>query len=341
MLTRALQQLWYTPTARVPLLLRGLAALYARLAAADRRRKARRAQPLSLPVVVVGNISVGGTGKTPVVIELVRRLQAAGLRPAVVSRGYGGRPPQRPFLVAADTSASQSGDEPLLIARRCGVPVMVDPQRRRAVAALAARGDVDIVIADDGLQHLQLPRLFEIAVVDGERGLGNGRLLPAGPLREPATRLQTVDWILVNGGSWQPAAADTPWLRFGLRSGQAYNMAGQCCSLQLFAQRQVHAVAGIGHPERFFAMLERDYGMRVLRHPFPDHHVYRLQDLQFRPALPLLMTEKDAVKCAAFTLDDAWAVSVDAELSPAGDRLVRQLLDRLAAQPPLTSALSS
>lgn len=340
MLTRALQQLWYTPTAPVPLALRWLAALYALLAAADRRRKARRAQPLPLPVVVVGNISVGGTGKTPVVIELVRRLQTAGLRPAVISRGYGGRPPQRPLLVAADTSASQSGDEPLLIARRCGVPVMVDPQRRRAVAALAARGDVDIVIADDGLQHLQLPRLFEIAVVDGDRGLGNGRLLPAGPLREPATRLQTVDWILVNGGSWQPAAVETPWLRFGLRSGQAYNMAGQCCSLQPFAQRQVHAVAGIGHPERFFSMLERDYDMRVLRHPFPDHHVYRLQDLQFWPALPLLMTEKDAVKCAAFGLDDAWAVSVDAELGPAGDVLVRQLLERLAALPPLTSAPS-
>lgn len=267
-----------------------------------------RTQRFAVPVIVIGNITVGGTGKTPLTLALVQQLQASGYRPGIVSRGYGGRAATYPLLLGPDTVPAEGGDEPVMIARRCGVPVVVDPLRSRAVRHLLQNTDCDLVLCDDGLQHLALGRDIEIAVIDGARGLGNGWLLPAGPLREPATRLRRVDHVVVNGeaSAWPGSVAmrlvPGVWQRAG--EGAASLPTPGC---------RIHAVAGIGNPDRFFSQL-RAAGFDVLAHEFPDHHAYVATDLAFGDALPVVMTEKDWVKCRDLSLRNAWYVPVSATL---------------------------
>ncbi|MFA5939904.1 MAG: tetraacyldisaccharide 4'-kinase [Sinimarinibacterium sp.] len=308
-----LETRWYA-SVPPPILLRGLSRLYRLVAERRRMRLSQAATPLPVPVIVVGNISVGGTGKTPFVIWLVEHLREWGFRPGVVSRGYGGRAPAYPFRVTADSDPSCSGDEPLLIARRGACPVMVDPDRSAAAHALLARGDVDLIVADDGLQHYRLARDLEICVIDGARGLGNGALLPAGPLREPSARLHEVGLVVVNGAGWDDATLRP--LRMHLAADRVWPLAGGAQrTLQSFAGQAVHAVAGIGNPSRFFDSL-RAAGIVVREHAFADHHRYSAADLAFGDELPLLMTEKDAMKCMSFARPHWWAVAVSAQLSP-------------------------
>jgi tetraacyldisaccharide 4'-kinase len=272
-------------------------------------------------VVVVGNITVGGSGKTPLVVALAEALGAAGLRVGILSRGYGGRPGKLPLAVAADSDPARCGDEPLLLALRTGCPVYVHPDRVAAAHRLLAAAAVDVLLADDGLQHYRLARDLELAVIDARFRLGNAWPLPAGPLREPVGRLAAVDYVVCNG---TPAAAgEVPMRLVGelalpLRGGAAR-------TLESFCGQVVHAVAAIGDPERFFSYL-RARGLQLESHPFPDHHRYTPGELQFSERAPILMTEKDAVKCRPWAGPDTWYVPVSAELP---ESLIRGLLSRL------------
>lgn len=323
---RAIEARWYAD-APAPAVLRPFAALYGFVAAQRRARLLRTAVRVDVPVIVVGNITVGGTGKTPLTIWLVEHLRAWGWRPGVVSRGYGARPPRYPHAVTSDSDPALCGDEPLLIARRSGAPVMIDPDRVAAARALVESRDVDIIVADDGLQHYRLARDLEIGVVDGARGLGNRALLPAGPLREPPARLHELDLVVVNGPGWD--AESLRPLRMHLRVQRVVPLVGgEARPLDAFRGQVVHAVAGIGHPPRFFAVL-RAAGIEVREHAFPDHHRYDPAELDFGDALPLLMTEKDAVKCAAFARLHWWSVPVDVVLAPEDAQRVQESAARL------------
>ncbi|AYF87302.1 tetraacyldisaccharide 4'-kinase [Pseudomonas sp. DY-1] len=267
-----------------------------------------------VPLIVVGNITVGGTGKTPMILWLIEHCRARGLRVGVVSRGYGAKPPQMPWRVRAEQGAEQAGDEPLLIVQRSGVPLVIDPDRSRAVQALLEQETLDLILSDDGLQHYRLARDLELVLIDAARGLGNRRCLPAGPLREPPERLDSVDAVLRNGAESDSAEG----FSFKLQPSELVNLqTGKRVGLDHFAPGQaIHAVAGIGNPQRFFRTLEA-LNWRPIPHPFADHAVYSAQALAFTPSLPLLMTEKDAVKCRAFASADWWYLAVNAAPSPA------------------------
>jgi tetraacyldisaccharide 4'-kinase len=279
-----------------------------------------RVQRVARPVIVVGNLSVGGTGKTPLVIWLVEQLRAAGCNPGVVLRGYGGDVVGADALqsVQSDSDPARVGDEALLIARRTGAPVAVGRDRVGA-AQHVLRAGVDVIVADDGLQHLRLGRDYEIAVVDAARGMGNGHLLPAGPLREPISRLATVGAVVVNGEGDVPGLPVIPAPVFTMRlvGEHLHSLSGQGDTLPLntLRGRRVHAVAGIGDPGRFFRQLQAA-GLEVIPHPFPDHHRYRRADLQFGDGLSVLMTEKDAVKCRGLAAADRWYLPVAASFAP-------------------------
>jgi tetraacyldisaccharide 4'-kinase len=317
---RQLTQLWYREQARAPLL-QPLAWLYG-LAVALRQRAYRsgwvRSARAGRPVVVVGNLTVGGTGKTPLTLWLAQALTAAGLRVGIVARGYGSRNGREPRRVDAASRWQEAGDEPLILARRSGCPTVIGSDRLAAARVLAAEG-VDVIIADDGLQHLRLARDCEIVVVDGARGVGNGRLLPAGPLREPTTRLLQVDAIVVNGNAIHGSlAALLPPAVLGMQlvGSEAVSVDERVRRpLASFQGQRVHAVAGIGNPQRFFGELQGQ-GMEVIEHPFPDHHPLSAAEVAFADALPVLMTEKDAVKCRAFANPRLWYVPVTAQLAP-------------------------
>jgi tetraacyldisaccharide 4'-kinase len=314
-------------------LLRPLECLYRRITGRKRERFLSGQSPAykaPVPVIVVGNITVGGTGKTPLILWIIEHCRQRGLRVGVVSRGYGAKPPQLPWRVRADQSAEQSGDEPLLIVQRSGVPLMIDPDRSAAVRALLAAEPLDLILSDDGLQHYRLARDLELVLIDNARGLGNGRCLPAGPLREPRERLQRVDAVLYNG-----AGADRDGgYAFTLQPTALVHVAnGQRQPLSHFPPDQaLHAVAGIGNPQRFFNTLEALH-WRPLAHAFADHAVFSAQALTFEPALPLVMTEKDAVKCRAFAGLDWWYLAVDAVPSAAFIAWFDQQLSRLCASP--------
>lgn len=297
------------------------------------RRYVDSAEGLPVPVIVVGNISVGGTGKTPLVIELISQLRKAGYTPGVVSRGYGARPGCYPYFVQSNSLPKEGGDEPCLIVRRTEVPLVIDPDRMAAAHALLERFPCDVLISDDGLQHYAMPRDIEIAVIDGRRGLGNGRCLPEGPLREPPERLSLVDWVVFNGAP--VADMELPQLRreavvMQLVPGQLWPLGGEAkrSSEDWAAVRKVHAVAGIGHPQRFFDTL-RTLGFDPVEHPFADHAPYKAGQLDFEPSLPVLMTEKDAVKCIDAPPEDAWALPVEARLDT---WFVTEILKQLAAR---------
>jgi len=276
------------------------------------------------PVIVVGNITAGGTGKTPTVIWLVNQLRSKGFTPGIVSRGYGGSKSGTSMRVDVDSDAAVVGDEPVLLARRGGCPVVVDADRVRATAMLVDDG-VDVIIADDGLQHLRLQRNYEICVIDGERGLGNCRLLPSGPLREPPARLDSVDRVLINGAGEMSEAVN-----FELVAEDASRLNGSLTRLLPgFKDMTVHAVAGIGNPTRFFDLL-RANGMQVLEHSFPDHAAITKADVEFGDDFDVFMTEKDAVKLGVNLSDKYWFVPVNLSMdSLKATELIEHIESRL------------
>jgi tetraacyldisaccharide 4'-kinase len=295
------------------------------------RRKAYSAailksRALPVPVIVIGNITVGGTGKTPLVLWLATFLAGHGLRPGIVSRGYGADA-RVPRAVTPGSKPSSSADEPLLLAQRSGCPVWIGADRVAAgLALLRANPECDVIVSDDGLQHYALERDFEIAVIDGARGVGNGFMLPAGPLREPASRLRKVDAVVIHGA---PRALDKRKGAVGMRlEGREFRNLlnpGHAVGPESFQRRRVHAIAGIGNPARFFAHLEA-LGLTFEAHAFPDHHGYKPADLAFEGADAIVMTEKDAVKCAAFAHEKYWALRVDAVPDPElGELVLRKL----------------
>ena len=279
---------------------------------------------LAVPVIVVGNLTVGGTGKTPLVIWLARYLQARSYRPGIVSRGYGGVAQRQPRRVEPDSDPVLAGDEPVLLAQRTGCPVIVAPDRVKAAQTLLRQTECDILLCDDGLQHTGLARDVEIAVIDGERRFGNGYCLPAGPLREPRSRLNTVDMIVANS-----RAGASEYLMEYVNLPVISLDGGREVTLERFRQQTVHAVAAIGNPERFFSTLRRN-GITIEAHAFPDHHGFRRADLEFGDGAAVLMTEKDAVKCRDFRLDNAWYVPIDVTLPETFGKKLLQLLEDIS-----------
>lgn len=277
-----------------------------------------RSCKLPVPVIVIGNISVGGTGKTPLAIWLAEKLKLAGYHPGIVSRGYAGSA-NVVSPVYADSSAISLGDEPVLLAKRSGCPVWVGRDRVAAARALLqAHPECNVIISDDGLQHYNLRRDVEVAVVDGQRGFGNACLIPAGPLREPISRLKEMDAVVYNGG--QPVPGAFPML---LENAAFHNLLEptRTATAQDFAGQRVHGIAGIGNPARFFQQLS-DQGLQCEQHAFPDHHAFHPADLQSMTAGPILMTEKDAVKCAAFAKANWWYLTVNAVVDTALAELI-------------------
>jgi tetraacyldisaccharide 4'-kinase len=276
---------------------------------------------ISVPLVIIGNISVGGTGKTPLLIALCDLLKKQGINPGIVSRGYGGNFTGQRLVDSSDTPVSV-GDEPFLIAQRTQCPVVVGKNRVAAAELLLKHHTCDVILSDDGLQHYRMQRDLEIAVVDVKRQFGNGFCLPAGSLRESVSRLKSVDMVVYHG---QTTHDDCFLLEFS----EAVNLVTrETRPVASFQNSPVHVVAGIGYPERFFEQLEQA-GLTVIKHPFPDHHAYNESDLCFDERgdkKALLMTEKDAVKCKKFTADNNWYIPVTAKLS---DHLISSFLDKI------------
>ncbi|HYW03108.1 MAG TPA: tetraacyldisaccharide 4'-kinase [Gammaproteobacteria bacterium] len=323
---RLLDALWYGPAWRAwPL--SPLSALFRGVAGVRRalyRSGVFRVHRFPVPVVVVGNLTVGGTGKSPLVVRLAALLAEHGWRPGIVVRGYRGGAEEWPRRVTGESDPAEVGDEAVLLARRCRCPVVAGPERAADVRLLLGDGArrPDVVLCDDGLQHYALARDIELVVVDGRRGWGNGHCLPAGPLREPLRRLREVDFVLVNG----PGQAPPHGHRMQLVQGDAVSLAGHTRRpLRTFAGETVHAVAGIGNPQRFFDQLA-EAGLEVIPHAFPDHYAYRPADVRFSDGRVVVMTEKDAVKCTGFAGGEHWYVPVEAIL---GSEVEAALLERL------------
>lgn len=260
-----------------------------------------------VPLIVVGNLTVGGVGKTPLVIELAKRMQQKGLKVGIVSRGYGASMKYFPYQVQLSDAAEQVGDEPLMMAQNTHCPVVIAPRRTDAVKYLLEQHQVKIIISDDGLQHYRMGRAIEIAVIDGVRGLGNGLTLPAGPLRESDSRLKEVDFVIVNEGAWDNAYT------MRLLPGKITNLA----TLEEFSpelvKEKVAAVAGIGNPQRFYSTLQQ-LGLEFTKYSYPDHYQFKAQDLNYSESM-VVMTEKDAVKCRSFISEKLYYLPVEAQLN--------------------------
>jgi tetraacyldisaccharide 4'-kinase len=280
---------------------------------------------LPVPVIIVGNISVGGTGKTPLVVWVTQRLMQMGFKPGILLRGYGGRGSGTSQEVTAESVATEVGDEAVLIKRHLACPVFIGRDRAEAGERLLSNYACDLIVSDDGLQHYALQRDLEIVVVDGERRFGNGLCLPAGPLRESVCRLKRVDLVIVNGRGRQGEFS------FRVGGNQAVPLGGgDARSLSSFTGERVEALAGIGHPERFFEML-RQAGLAPVCHAFPDHHPYQAEELRRFSDATVLMTEKDGVKCELFAPPNSWYVSASAEpdtaFQAAFETKIRRLID--------------
>ena len=360
-LARLPEQVWYQGH-WLGTLLAPLGGLYCAIARLRRWAYARgwlASHAVSVPVIVVGNLTVGGTGKTPLVLWLAEHLIARGERPGIVLRGYGapggergsargsgqeygqrdaqgsktargGKTARRPRRVTDDADPSEFGDEAVLLAQRARCPVVVGRDRVAAARVLVEEFGCNRVLSDDGLQHERLRRQLEILVVDGLRGFGNGRCLPAGPLREPIARRHEVDLVIGNGGPGADGIANTDGFQMQLEPGAAVNLRDPACqrTLASWVGQPVTAVAGIGHPQRFFALL-RGFGLEIEPRPYPDHHRFSAADLEHWPKGPVLMTEKDAVKCRAFAGPDQWFVPVTAVPGAAFVDALDAALDRL------------
>ncbi|MGB1310255.1 MAG: tetraacyldisaccharide 4'-kinase [Leucothrix sp.] len=317
---RCLEAIWYNGAPGKQCLY-PLEAVYKTLARFDRYTKLKQSIEHPVPIIVVGNISVGGTGKTPLVIYLCDLLIRAGYSPGIITRGYGGRATSWPVAVESSSCPADVGDEPVLMAQRTAVPVVAGPNRNEDVAYLLKHHNIDVVVSDDGLQHYRLQRDIEIVVIDQSRGLGNQRCLPAGPLREPASRLQHCDFVVAN--ETVPAAPYS--MQLNVQHLRHLN-SGDQQPLSDWEGLAIHAVTGIGNPQRFYHVLKAA-GLRVIEHSFPDHHPFGVTDITFADGLPILMTEKDAVKCREFATNQHWYVPVSATLNTDFDK---QLLAKLA-----------
>lgn len=321
-----LEQHWYRITP-VSLLLWPVSSLYVLMLTL--RRLAYRfgfLNTITLPikVIVVGNMTVGGSGKTPLVIWLARYLRERGLHPGIVLRGYGGSTADWPHRVTAQHDPDSVGDEAVMLAREDICPVVVDPDRARGGFFLLKELKCNIIVSDDGLQHLRMHRDIEIAVIDGERRFGNNFCLPAGPLREPASRLRDIPIRITNGA---PLPGE---LEMRLEATGFYRVNAPDISLPIdsFQGQSVHAVAGIGNPSRFFSHLRR-LGIRIMEHEYPDHHRFKTRDIEFNDGLPIIMTQKDAVKCDRFADNNAWYLAVVAKPdSRIGDEIWRRIKEK-------------
>ena len=337
----ALEKAWYRKDSWSQLLA-PVACLFQCLANARKRllQSHYQGKAWPVPLVVIGNINVGGTGKTPLIIALARQLSERNIKAGIVSRGYGGSAGSRPMRVLVDSAVVECGDEALLLARRTNCPVVVCADRRAAVEHLLEKSEVEIILSDDGLQHYRMHRDLEIVVIDAQRGLGNGYCLPAGPLREPPRRLTNVDGIVVNGTSGGDAnnsvsatsaelalPFQTPTYAMALKASYFVNLdSGEHVGLEQWSRSrgpEVHAVAGIGNPERFRDTLVA-LGLRAQLHCFPDHHPFSAADLIFEDDWPVVMTAKDAVKCEALGDNKFWYLEVDALIPP---DLLQMLVD--------------
>lgn len=330
-----LLRLWYEQPGR-PTALQPFSWLYSAATSVRRaayRRGWLRAHSVGRPVVVIGNLTVGGTGKTPLTIWLANTLRERGIEVGLVSRGYGRRGGGL-RVVMPSSSWQEVGDEPVILHRRSGCATIVASDRVAGARELVARG-AQVILSDDGLQHLRMARHCEIIVIDSVRGFGNGRVLPAGPLRESASSVKDADALVVNGGAdgepvrGVPKEVAAAALRMRLVAADACQLVGSGPPqpLEAFRGRPVHAVAGIGNPQRFFADL-RGRGLEVIEHPFPDHHALAPADLDFGDGLAVLMTEKDAVKCADVAGPRLWYVPVAAAFSEADSRRLLELVTR-------------
>ncbi len=300
-----------------------VAALFGWIVA--RRRAAyasgrRRSRHPGMPVLVVGNITVGGTGKSPFTAWLVRHLQKRGWRPVILSRGYGGSAEHYPFLVTGDSDPGQCGDEPVMLAQQTGAYVVVDPSRPRGADYARAHDMGDVLVCDDGLQHYALQRDLEFCIFDGARGIGNGALLPVGPLREPVSRCLDIDFCITTGPATGPGFDVSPLASRALYPVTLqpirlrHLLSGESVSMEWLEGRIINAIAGIGNPARFFDSLY-ELGAKVIPHAYPDHHRFHSGELAL-PHGPLVMTAKDAVKCQSITPDDTWVLDVVAEPGP-------------------------
>ena len=271
------------------------------------RIKLKKSHRFPVPVIIVGNITVGGTGKTPLVIWLAQFLKANGYKPGIVSRGIGGEQQKKPCWVSPKSNPREVGDEAVLLAKRSDCPVVICINRVAAVKSLLEKSDCNMVISDDGLQHYALARDVEIALIDGARGLGNQCLLPAGPLREKVSRLKQVDFIVKQG------VAGKNEIAMQLQGDHFVSLQNEQLKKPVaeFAGQRVHAMAGIGNPERFFSQL-RKFHLNLIEHVFPDHYLYKKDDVNFGDELPVMMTEKDAVKCKNFVSGRHWYLPVSA-----------------------------
>src|SRR5277367_1049330 len=323
-----LNSIWYGDRP-APLWLRPLSSLYGVLSGARRLAYAghlARSTRLPCPVIVVGNLTVGGTGKTPLVCWLAAQLKELGFTPGIVSRGYGGSS-RSPRLVQASDATALVGDEAILLVRRSAVPVAIG-RNRPAAARLLIDAGCNVIVSDDGLQHYALERDCEIIVIDGDRRFGNGRLLPAGPLRETPAKLPRANAIVVNGGE----ADGQTELRMRLLAAGAVAMKfGTNKPLREFSNQPVHAIAAIGNPQRFFATL-RAAGLSVIEHPLPDHAPLKIDDISFADDLPVLMTEKDAVKCRDIVGPHHWYVPVGVVFAPGDAEKLRGIVARSIQQ---------
>lgn len=284
----------------------------------------KKTHQLPVPVIIIGNMTVGGNGKTPLVIYLAQQLRRMGYHPGIISRGYKGKINSSPLSVYADSDPVIVGDEPVLIARHTQCPVVVSPNRVAAAHYLLNNYYCNVILSDDGLQHYALARDIEIAVVDGERRFGNRQCLPAGPLREPLHRLNQVDFVVCNV-SEQPALLHEYTMRLEPQAFVNLLDPNRHESSHYFQRYSLHALAGIGNPNRFFAAL-RKLGLSVTEHAFPNHHRFSLEEIQFSPEHQVLMTEKDAVKCFAFALANCWYLAIEAQVESA---FLLELLQRL------------
>lgn len=323
-----IEKQWYGKPTWLWLLL-PLSGVFWGLSRLRKKKLQKKAFTPACPTIIVGNISVGGTGKTPLIIALVDALKNAGLDVVVISRGYGANSPESirhsvirvPIFEDSPTAAAEYGDEPLMIARQTQATVLICRNRVLAAEAAAKQYQADVVLCDDGMQHYALGRSFEIAVIDASRGIGNGWCLPVGPLRELPNRLKLVDWVVVNGevhalpedlkGSLDHNSVTSvqlqPIVWVNVKTGERKALT------DLFLRTTVSAIAGIGHPERFFSTLNQ-LGVAFKAYPFPDHHHYQPSDFSVLPSGPVVMTEKDAVKCQACAKDNWWYLAVEFNL---------------------------
>ncbi|MBL1140994.1 MAG: tetraacyldisaccharide 4'-kinase [Proteobacteria bacterium] len=264
---------------------------------------------IDVPVIIVGNISVGGTGKTPLVVWLADYFKNKGFKPGIVSRGYGGQLSGKTQQVRPDSDPRIVGDEPVLISKRTACPVAVAVKRRKAAEELIEYCDCDLILCDDGLQHYSLARDIEISVIDGQRRFGNNRCLPAGPLREPISRLKSVDFVV----SKYVAARHEYKMEYSYGDLVSLTEPVKTCPVSELAGESVHVIAGIGNPDRYFSYL-RNQKIKLILHEFPDHHAFIADDINFNDGLPVVMTEKDAVKCTAYATQLHWYLPITATL---------------------------